>query len=156
MIPPGDLESSGPDSDLGPAPTGESESRGGGTPRRGAGLWIPVVVLVVGGAGAFLLASSLTRVEVSGATQFKRAAYCSVDGNTAPDGSPLPPGTFLDLVIGQAGNDDHLAGAQPANFIEGAGLTCSAPPAGFVRRGFATAADSVTAGVHPYYAPGSP
>jgi hypothetical protein len=40
-----------------------------------------------------------------------------------------------------------------ANFIAGKGLTCGPPPAGFVRRGFATAAMQVPPGIYPYYAP---
>ena len=45
-----------------------------------------------------------------------------------------------------------LAGAQRANFVDDRGLTCAAPPPGFVRRGFATAAMGVPPGTYPYYA----
>jgi hypothetical protein len=124
-----------------------------GTGYRGPRLWIPVLALVVGGALAFLLAVAQADVKISGADEFERAAYCSVAGNTAPDGSELAPGTFLDLLLGEPGRDGRVAGAQPANFIQGAGLTCAGPPSGYVRRGFASSADNVRAGIYPYYAP---
>ena len=124
-----------------------------GTGYRGPRLWIPVLALVVVGALAFALAVARVDVRVSGADAFERAAYCSVAGNTAPDGSELAPGTFLDLLLGEPGRDARVAGAQPANFIQGAGLTCAGPPSGFVRRGFASSADNVRAGIYPYYAP---
>ena len=123
------------------------------TGRRDRRLWIPVLALVAGGVLAFAFAVSLAHVEVSGADAFSRAGYCSVAGNTRPDGSELPPGTFLDLVFGEPGRDARVAGAAPANFIRGAGLTCAGPPPGFVRRGFASSADNVRAGIYPYYAP---
>lgn len=46
-------------------------------------------------------------------------------------------------------------GNRPANFIEGTGLTCSPPPAGYVRKGFADRSLGVPAGTYPYYAPGA-
>jgi hypothetical protein len=124
-----------------------------GTVRRGPRLWIPVLALVVAGALPFLLAVGRADVKISGTDEFERAAYCSVAGNTAPDGSELAPGTFLDLLLGEPGRDGRVAGAQPANFIQGSGLTCAGPPSGFVRRGFASSADNVRAGIYPYYAP---
>jgi hypothetical protein len=42
---------------------------------------------------------------------------------------------------------------KPANFIRGTGITCSAPPAGYVRRGFADPSLGVPAKTYPYYAP---
>lgn len=59
-----------------------------------------------------------------------REAYCSVAGNTNPfSGSPIAPGTFLDLLAGQANTDSHYTGAVPAFWVEGVGLTCSLTPA---------------------------
>jgi hypothetical protein len=64
-----------------------------------------------------------------------RGGYCSVAGNTFPDGTTIPPGTFLNLEIGQPDTDPFYAGAYPANYIEGIGLTCDPPPAGYVQDG---------------------
>jgi hypothetical protein len=49
-----------------------------------------------------------------------------------------------------------LAGASRAIFVEGRGLTCPPAPAGYVRRGFATAAMNVPPGTYAYYVPVSP
>jgi len=57
-----------------------------------------------------------------------RIAYCSVAGNTWPDGTPIPPGTFLNLLAGQTSTDAHYTGATPAFWVEGVGLTCSLNP----------------------------
>ena len=57
-----------------------------------------------------------------------RVAYCSVAGNTTPDGTPIPPGTFLNLLAGQPATDAHYTGATPAFWVEGVGLTCSLNP----------------------------
>jgi hypothetical protein len=116
-------------------------------------MWGAVLALLAGGVAVFLLAVSLSNIDVSGADAFDRAGYCSVAGNTRADGSVLPPGTFLDLLVGEPGRDARVAGAAPANFIQGAGLTCDGPPAGFVRRGFASSAENVRAGIYPLYVP---
>jgi hypothetical protein len=57
-----------------------------------------------------------------------RIAYCSVAGNTLPDGTPIAPGTFLNLLAGQSATDAHYTGATPAFWVEGVGLTCSLNP----------------------------
>ena len=79
-----------------------------------------------------------------------RGGYCSVAGNTYPDGKPIAPGTFLDLQLGQPATDPHYTGATPANYIQGKGLTCDPPPAGYVRDGFAGSPD-VPSGIYPYF-----
>jgi hypothetical protein len=109
---------------------------------------------VVVGLCVFVTAVSLADVRVNGAAQFARAAYCSVPGDLAADGSALQPGTFLDLNVGEPLHDVHFAGATPANFVQGSGLTCSGPPAGYVRRGFASDQQHVLGGIYPYYVPG--
>jgi hypothetical protein len=58
-----------------------------------------------------------------------REAYCSVAGNTWQDGTPIVPGTFLNLAAGQPATDKHYTGAVPAFWVEGVGLTCSLTPA---------------------------
>lgn len=40
-----------------------------------------------------------------------------------------------------------------ANFVQGKGLTCTPPPVGYTRHGFASARLSVRGGTYPYYAP---
>ena len=115
--------------------------------------WGAVIALVTGGLVALLLAVTFADVEVSGSDAFARAGYCSVAGNTNADGSDLAPGTYLDLVVGEPARNGHLAGAVPANFVQGSGLTCSGPPAGYVRRGLATDAEHVRSGMYPLYVP---
>jgi hypothetical protein len=85
--------------------------------------------------------------------QDERIAYCSVAGNTWPDGTPIAPGTFLNLEAGQPSSEPGYAGAVPANYVAGTGLTCAAPPAGDTLQGTAGAAQHVAEGVYPYYAP---
>jgi hypothetical protein len=48
-------------------------------------------------------------------------------------------GIFVDLVLGQPDADPARAGATPAIFVAGEGITCDAPPAGYTRQGFAGA-----------------
>ncbi len=57
-----------------------------------------------------------------------RYGFCSVAGNTWPDGTPIQPGTFLNLPIDQPTADQHYTGAVPGFFVEGLGITCSPPP----------------------------
>jgi hypothetical protein len=61
-------------------------------------------------------------------------------------------GVFLDLVYGQPAVDGRYAAATPALFIEGKGITCDPPPAGFVARGFAGDDQHVPGGAYPFYA----
>jgi hypothetical protein len=112
-----------------------------------------VLVLVAAGLSVFVPAVLLANARASASHQFARAGYCSVTGDTAVDGSPLAPGTFLDLVVGEPAKDGHYTGAIPAIFVKGVGLTCGSPPAGFVRRGFAADAQHIGTGIYPYYAP---
>jgi hypothetical protein len=79
-----------------------------------------------------------------------RLGYCSVAGNTFPDGKSIPPGTFLDLQYGQPDTDPHYKGAYPANYIQGKGITCDNPPPGYVRDGFHEGPDTPS-GVYPYF-----
>lgn len=83
------------------------------------------------------------------------AAYCSVSGNTWQDGSAIPPGTFLYLLFDQPRSDPHYKDAVPALFVQGKGITCDPPPAGWTQQGFAGDAQHVPDGLYPYYAPPS-
>jgi uncharacterized surface protein with fasciclin (FAS1) repeats len=83
-----------------------------------------------------------------------RAGYCAVTGNTTPAGEPIRAGLFLELKLGQPGWDYHYAGAVPANYVEGMGITCSAPPAGYTLQGTAPESLGVPGGVYPYYVKG--
>lgn len=64
-----------------------------------------------------------------------RGGYCSVAGNTNPDGTPIPPGTFLNLDVGQATSDVNYKGAVPAAYFEGIGISCDNPPPGYTDTG---------------------
>ena len=116
-------------------------------------MWGMACILVVTGLAVFLLVFLFDDVQVNGSSQFARAGYCSVVGNTAFDGSPLQPGTFLDLIVGEPAKNGHYTGAAPAIFVKDTGLTCGTPPAGYVRHGFAADAQHIGSGIYPYYIP---
>jgi hypothetical protein len=113
--------------------------------------WYAVGALVVVGLAVFAAGVAFANAPVGNSAAFVRAAYCSVAGDTNEDGTPLQPGTFLDLTIGAPAVDGHYAGAVFANFIAGVGLTCSAPPGGYVRQGFADGGGVPASGPYPYY-----
>jgi hypothetical protein len=112
-------------------------------------------VLVVGGLALFVAAFAFANRHAGNSAAFVRAGYCSAPGDTAGDGSPLQPGTFLDLTVGAPAVDGHYVGAVPANFVAGVGLTCESPPAGYVRAGVADGGGRQGAGIYPYYAKGN-
>jgi hypothetical protein len=79
--------------------------------------------------------------------QTNRSGYCSAPGNTnGLTGASIPAGTFLDLATGQPSEDAHYAGATPAIFVAGQGITCDPPPVGFVLSGLV--------GIYPFYRAG--
>lgn len=59
-----------------------------------------------------------------------REAYCAGANNTV-NGEPVRQGSFLNLLAGQPDYDPNYKGATPAIFVEGIGLTCDPPPAGY-------------------------
>lgn len=85
-----------------------------------------------------------------------RGGYCTVVGNKDPySGAALAPGTFVNLVQAQVTSDPSYAGVVPAIYVEGKGLTCDAPPAGYTQHGLAGDDQKVGSGLYPYYtAPG--
>ena len=86
-------------------------------------------------------------------------AYCAAAGNTWPatgsiaDGTPIPQGTFLDLVAGQPSWDSHYTGATPAVWVVGVGLSCNNPPAGYVQQGTTDSSMPVPVGLYTVYGP---
>jgi hypothetical protein len=81
-----------------------------------------------------------------------RGGYCTVAGNTNPfTGAPLAPGTFVDLRQEQVLSDPSYKGVVPAIYVDGVGLTCDAPPAGFTQQGLAGEKQQVGGGMYPYY-----
>jgi hypothetical protein len=86
----------------------------------------------------------------------ERVSYCSVPGNTLPDGTPIPVGTFLDLQRDQPKTDTHYKDAGVANFVMGLGLTCDQIPIGFTHQGFAGHLQNVPEDTYPLYAPPAP
>lgn len=115
--------------------------------------WSFVIALALAGLTTFALTLFLHHVQIGASKQFARAGYCSVAGDTDVDGAPLHPGTFLDLLVGEPAVDGHYTGAVPATFVKGVGLTCAAPPAGYVRQGFASGGGQPGTGIYPYFAP---
>ncbi len=97
-------------------------------------------------------ATYVTLPDSNSAGPAPRGGYCTAAGDTTDAGATLAPGTFVNLDDGQAWTDTHYAGSTPANFVQGLGLTCAPPPAGYTRRGFATADMNVDANTYPYYA----
>jgi hypothetical protein len=91
-------------------------------------------------------------LEPASEPQPSRGGYCSVAGNTRPDGTPIPPGTFLNLDGGQPATDPRVAGATPAFYYEGLGISCSGLP------GYTATGEHVgyfghgDPGPYPYYA----
>jgi len=84
--------------------------------------------------------------------QANHAGYCAAEGNTHPfTGKAISVGTFLDLVTSQPLADPHYKGATPAIYVQGKGITCDPPPAGYVRDGFAGQAQNISEGLYPYY-----
>jgi hypothetical protein len=124
--------------------------------------WATVVALVLAGLATYVIVVAFNADHINfgagygGGAPLARAGYCSAAGDRAVDGSPLQPGTFLDLVVGEPAHDSHYTGATPAIFVKGEGLTCGAPPAGYVRHGFAADAQHVGTGMYPYYVPAPP
>jgi YVTN family beta-propeller protein len=64
----------------------------------------------------------------------RRMGYCSVAGDTTPSGTPIPAGTFLNLVPDQPATTPEYAGAVPANNLQAIGISCDVPP-GYVATG---------------------
>lgn len=76
-----------------------------------------------------------------------------MEGNSDPfTGAKLAPGTFVNLEQAQVTTDPSYTGVVPAIYVEGKGLTCDAPPAGFTQQGLAGDDQQVASGLYPYYA----
>ena len=74
---------------------------------------------------------------VSGSTEGNegnRAGFCSVAGNTTPNGTAIPPGTFLDLGVNEPSTDAGYKGATPAYYYQGLGISCDVLP-GYTKTG---------------------
>ena len=63
-----------------------------------------------------------------------RAGFCSVAGNTTPNGTAIPPGTFLDLGVSEPSTDSHFLGATPAYYYQVSGISCDLLP-GYTKTG---------------------
>lgn len=111
-------------------------------------------VLVAVGVAVFAVGVAFANVHAGNSAAFVRAGYCSVPGDTDETGALLQPGTFLDLTVGAPSVDGHYAGAVPATFVQGAGLSCGNPPGGYVREGFVDGGGH-KGGIYPYYAKAS-
>ena len=63
-----------------------------------------------------------------------RAGFCSVLGNMTPNGTAIPPGTFLDLAVSQASMDPDYTGVTSAYYYQDNGMSCDLLP-GYTRTG---------------------
>jgi hypothetical protein len=90
-------------------------------------------------------ALTITALTVTATTStLNRSGYCAGVGDSNPfTGQPILPGAFLDLVRGHPASDPRYQGATPALFVAGKGITCDAPPAGYVQTGYQ--------GIYPYF-----
>jgi hypothetical protein len=89
----------------------------------------------------------------SGSGGASRVGYCAAPGNTNPfTGGAIAPGTFLNLFLDQPATDSHYAGATPAIFVQGIGITCDSPPAGDTKQGKAPSALGVPTDFYDYWA----
>ena len=87
----------------------------------------------VSGDWVQLLANALGATVTS--AQTNRAGFCSVLGNTTPNGTAIPAGTFLDLAVSDPSSDDsRYTGATPAYYYQGKGISCDVLP-GYTRTG---------------------
>jgi len=81
-----------------------------------------------------------------------RAGYCAAAGNTNPTtGAAIPAGAFINLLPDQPTVDPHYKGATPAIYVDGTGITCDPPPAGYAVSGYAGDAQHVAGNLYPYY-----
>jgi hypothetical protein len=74
------------------------------------------------------LALDISATLVATGTNVNRLGYCSAPGNTYPDGTPIPVGTFLNLAADQPATDLRYSGAMPAFYYEGLGISCDRLP----------------------------
>ena len=72
---------------------------------------------------------AVVAVAAAAAPEPTRIAYCAVTGDTWKDGTPITPGTFLNLLANQPSTDSHYTGAVVAWYVQGVGLTCLLTPA---------------------------
>jgi hypothetical protein len=85
-----------------------------------------------------------------------RAGYCAAAGDTWANGAVIPAGTFLNLATGQPSADSHYAGATPAIYLQGEGISCDAPPPGWKQDGYAGSGgpSEQPDAIYPYFTPG--
>jgi subtilisin-like proprotein convertase family protein len=77
---------------------------------------------------------SLTLTTTTSTQGVNRTGYCSVPGNTTPNGTAIPPGTFLDLAVSQPSTDSRYTGATPAYYYQDKGISCDVLP-GYTKTG---------------------
>jgi len=82
-----------------------------------------------------------------------RYIFCAVAGNTWPDGTPIAPGTSLNLPADQAASDPHYKGATPGFWVPGEGATCSLTPAQAALAAASTTKVNHTGGTGDYNQP---
>jgi hypothetical protein len=82
-----------------------------------------------------------------------RLGYCAAAGDTDPfTGVALTAGSFINLAESQPTLDSNYAGATPAIYVQGLGITCDRPPAGYADQGKAASAFDVQSGWYEYWA----
>ena len=91
-----------------------------------------------GASGDFAFATYMVPAQSAGGAN--RAGYCL-------------NGAFENLAYGQPSSDPRWANAVPAIFVQGLGLTCNPPPAGWTQHGFAGVDLDLPANMYALYAP---
>jgi len=96
-----------------------------------------LVALVAAGAVALAGAGSAL---AAGEAPLPRVGYCL-------------EGKFLNLELGQPSADSAYEGAVLARYVDGRGITCAAPPAGYVLAGTAPDEYGVPGRLYAYWVP---
>ncbi len=116
-------------------------------------IWIDGSGDGVSGDWLQLLENALLFNGQSGKYIDEHVGFCTVAGNYNPaTGVAYTPGTFLVLDEGWNTTVAAYAGAVPANYVQGEGITCDPPPPGYVLNGYAPESDQVPGNTYPYYA----
>ncbi|MCZ7588881.1 MAG: hypothetical protein M5U27_08540 [Gaiella sp.] len=101
---------------------------------------ISVRLVVLGTVGVVALAGAGSALAADNPAPLPRVGYCL-------------SGKFVNLALGQPLVDPMYEGAVVANYIKGVGITCKAPPPGWVSVTTAPDEFGVPGRLYPYWVP---